>query len=67
MVLSFEKTGGPAGGWGTGIAQPPASLFRFILYFATKQSIDTASTYTLSTPARGGGGLPLPAAAAAAP
>ena len=64
--MSHKSEGGP-GGCGSVVDPPPASSVSFSAVFRKKQSIDTVSTYTLSTPARGGGGLPLPAAAAAAP
>ena len=56
-----------AGGWARGLDHPPPSPVSFFAVFATKAHTDTISTYKLSSPARGGGGLPLPAAAAAAP
>ena len=67
FLETSRKSGPGAGGWGSGMPQPPASLSRFTMYFTAKQSIDNVSTYPLATPARGGGGLPLPAAASAAP
>ena len=63
----LAKAGRGPGGWGSGIDPPPASSVSFSAVFRKKQSIDTVSPYPLSPPARGGGGLPLPAAAAAAP
>ena len=49
----LAKAGGGPGGWGTGPSHPPASSVSFSAVFRKKQSIDTVSTYTLSTPARG--------------
>ena len=63
----LEKTAPGAGGWGTGFDQPPPSPVSLFAVFHSHRKHSHISTQQLATPARGGGGLPLPAAAAAAP
>ena len=61
------KAGPGPGGWATGTHPPLPLLSRFLLYFARNRAL--ILSLPSSSPRRpiGGGGLPLPAAAAAAP
>ena len=68
QTLRIPRENGP-GGRGLGMWGPSAPSLSCLAFRCVSETQDPppVSTYKLATPARGGGGLPLPAAAAAAP
>ena len=67
FAIPLERRGPGGRGLGSVDSSSPRPLVSFMTTLKEPRALDPSSTHKLATPAHGGGGLPLPAAASAAP